>query len=672
MQIRRIDDQSAQIATSLEGIEIELAREPEYQRELIQAQQGLEDLIAQVHEADIHVRELENARHEQETYRANYDQAQHRITQAELELASIAEEQRRHLERLEGFEAVLAMRGEIEAGFASLKNARTEEREFSDRLLDQRDLFQQRTELLQVINHAEMTLDFEIKTLESRRSELLQIVNETSGADAFDEVDDQITILEEHEAQRDRLRSELSAMGQERAELEGQNRTLKAEMDAIEEQRSQMAATTEPICPLCGQNLSDNHREDLLTRLNQDGKQRGDQYRENRTEVEKLRAEEKRITQEMHEAEKNLHKLPALREFRVRSSERAIRLQEASTSLEEIAQRLAELEPVKLDRGFAETEQAALAEIDARLDAIGYDDISHQQARTSVQELEYFEARKMDLDRALAGAPEAETALKGLERQSAVWSGQREEAVASLDGLATQIQELDDQLVNLRGWEGRLNSLRDEEGNMRVRVGAAEQRLNALDQLRTRQVHLLTDRDELDENRTIFEDLRHAFGRDGVPAMIIEAAIPEIEQEANQILSRMTDGRMHLRFDTQREKVTGGIKETLDIKIADEIGTRDYSTFSGGEAFRVNFAIRLALSRLLARRAGAQLRTLIVDEGFGTQDAQGRERLIQAIHAIQEEFDLILVITHIDELKDAFPARIEVTKTPDGSQIEIV
>jgi DNA repair protein SbcC/Rad50 len=99
--------------------------------------------------------------------------------------------------------------------------------------------------------------------------------------------------------------------------------------------------------------------------------------------------------------------------------------------------------------------------------------------------------------------------------------------------------------------------------------------------------------------------------------------------------------------------------------------TRDYANFSGGEAFRVNFAIRLALSRLLARRAGAQLRTLIIDEGFGSQDAQGRERLVQAINAIQDEFDLILVITHIDELKDAFPARIEITKTFEGSVFEI-
>jgi exonuclease SbcC len=63
---------------------------------------------------------------------------------------------------------------------------------------------------------------------------------------------------------------------------------------------------------------------------------------------------------------------------------------------------------------------------------------------------------------------------------------------------------------------------------------------------------------------------------------------------------------------------------------------------------------------------------LIIDEGFGTQDTQGRERLVQAINAIKDEFDLILVITHIDELKDAFPARIEITKTPQGSVVELV
>ena len=89
--------------------------------------------------------------------------------------------------------------------------------------------------------------------------------------------------------------------------------------------------------------------------------------------------------------------------------------------------------------------------------------------------------------------------------------------------------------------------------------------------------------------------------------------------------------------------------------------------FSGGEAFRINFAVRIALSKLLARRAGAQLQTLIIDEGFGTQDAQGRERLVQAIRSIQDDFEKILVITHLDELKDEFTSRIDVVKTSRGS-----
>lgn len=169
----------------------------------------------------------------------------------------------------------------------------------------------------------------------------------------------------------------------------------------------------------------------------------------------------------------------------------------------------------------------------------------------------------------------------------------------------------------------------------------------------------------------LYAELRTAFGRNGVPAMIIRSAIPELEELANDLLRRMTEGRMALRLITQKDKVTGGVIETLDIEIADELGTRSYETFSGGEAFRINFALRVALSKLLARRAGAQLRTLFIDEGFGTQDRSGRARLVEAINAIQHEFDLILVITHIDDLRDSFPVHIVVDKTPTGSRISI-
>ena len=169
----------------------------------------------------------------------------------------------------------------------------------------------------------------------------------------------------------------------------------------------------------------------------------------------------------------------------------------------------------------------------------------------------------------------------------------------------------------------------------------------------------------------LYKELALAFGKNGIPAMIIETAIPELESAANDLLKRMSDGRMALNFSTQREKKTGGMAETLDIQIADELGTRDYEMYSGGEAFRINFAIRVALSQMLARRAGAQLRTLFIDEGFGTQDNAGRDRLVEAITAIQDDFDLILAITHIDELRDNFPVHVVVEKTPSGSRVSV-
>jgi exonuclease SbcC len=134
----------------------------------------------------------------------------------------------------------------------------------------------------------------------------------------------------------------------------------------------------------------------------------------------------------------------------------------------------------------------------------------------------------------------------------------------------------------------------------------------------------------------------------------------------------MTNNRMHVTLETQRETQKGTVRETLDIKIADEWGTRAYELFSGGEAFRINLALRIALSKLLARRAGAPLPTLVIDEGFGTQDAAARERLVEALNAIQDEFQCLLIVTHLDDLKDLFETRIEVVKNGDGSVARVV
>jgi exonuclease SbcC len=62
---------------------------------------------------------------------------------------------------------------------------------------------------------------------------------------------------------------------------------------------------------------------------------------------------------------------------------------------------------------------------------------------------------------------------------------------------------------------------------------------------------------------------------------------------------------------------------------------------------------------------------LVIDEGFGTQDDRGCERLIAAINAISPDFACILTVTHVPHLKEAFHTRIEVQKTEGGSQLQI-
>lgn len=216
-----------------------------------------------------------------------------------------------------------------------------------------------------------------------------------------------------------------------------------------------------------------------------------------------------------------------------------------------------------------------------------------------------------------------------------------------------------------------VGALRSREGHARQVLGAVRQKLDFCSCLARERKERASQLKALARDRSLYEELRVAFGKRGVQALIIENILPELEDEANDLLRRMTEGRMSVHFETQRDTKSGGAVETLDIEISDESGARGYEMYSGGEAFRIDFAIRIALSKLLARRAGAQLQTLIIDEGFGTQDAQGRQRLVEAINTIQDDFALILVITHIEELKDAFPVRIDVFRTPLGSQVSI-
>ena len=256
------------------------------------------------------------------------------------------------------------------------------------------------------------------------------------------------------------------------------------------------------------------------------------------------------------------------------------------------------------------------------------------------------------------------TTVQSLQRQ-----------ISELPDLNSKILEIN-QLISKKELEE--SSLRNEEKSARDIFGQAKELISRSQQLEKHKVTKQEEKKNFDQEKQIYEELALAFGKKGIQAMIIENAIPEIEDETNSLLERLTEGRMKVSIHSQRETKTKladgerGIVETLDIIISDEMGERAYEMYSGGEAFRVNFAIRLAISKLLTHRAGAKLQFLVIDEGFGSQDAPGRARLVEAIDTIKDDFEKILIITHLEELKDEFPVRIEVSKTGAGSTFEVI
>lgn len=273
-------------------------------------------------------------------------------------------------------------------------------------------------------------------------------------------------------------------------------------------------------------------------------------------------------------------------------------------------------------------------------------------------------------------------ALKDLER---IISSREEE----LSKAALQEEDLNQALTKLSQTQDKLEleqKIREDLNtrvlDLRSKYGEAKQLVSRAEQLENLFKDQQKDKENLTREKEAFEELALAFGKKGIQAMIIEQAIPEIEDEANRLLEKLTEGRMKVTFDTQREtktKVAGidGKKEhatveTLDIIISDEMGERPYEMYSGGETFRVNLAIRLAISKLLTHRAGAKLQFLVIDEGFGTQDAPGRARLVEVLDTIKNDYEKILIITHLEELKEEFPTRIEVNKGASGSTFEIV
>ena len=546
---------------------------------------------------------------------------------------------------------------------------------------------------------------------------------------------------------KESLQVSLASVASEQESKIVEQKRLKKEMSDIQDAIKTLSESLSEVCPLCGQALSEQHRQKVLEKLQQDGKALGDRYRENKDAIKLKEQQARKLSADVkgksvvEEDLMNFQRRTAAAQSRLELIDNSadewhsiggIRLMELEKTLEDedyvnlktavsrLANRLMKKNDLEVERTEINNElllkENRLAMIDDMvaewqtadpmispsqefveltgklergefaLEARAQIDLLYAEVEKIEYNQEFHEIAVGRLD-SLSEAPErfqslstAETAVKHLDDNLADISGQIKSTQEKKSLLSEQLAQAEKSFRSLSVdtkdlsiLESELQEKRDAQISAHRKVAMAQQNVDVLGDLKIKKDQIWQNKEEKALLIQRINMLETAFGRAGVQSLLIERALPEIESDANLLLDRLTDGEMQVRFETQRRlKSSDRSVETLDIHISDTAGQRPYENYSGGEQFRINFAIRLALSKIVTRRAGARLQTLVIDEGFGSQDPLGRQRLIEAINSIQDDFERILIITHINELRDAFPTQIRVSKNAAGSTIVVV
>lgn len=144
----------------------------------------------------------------------------------------------------------------------------------------------------------------------------------------------------------------------------------------------------------------------------------------------------------------------------------------------------------------------------------------------------------------------------------------------------------------------------------------------------------------------------------------------DVVAAANVRLSVMSSGRYELRSSDEKELGQRSRRTGLALVIQDHATdtTRDPGSFSGGETFYASLCLALGLADVVQREAGGlQLGTLFVDEGFGSLDPETLDAVLGELGRLSASGRVIGIVSHVDELKQRVPDRLEVRRRPDGS-----
>ena len=139
---------------------------------------------------------------------------------------------------------------------------------------------------------------------------------------------------------------------------------------------------------------------------------------------------------------------------------------------------------------------------------------------------------------------------------------------------------------------------------------------------------------------------------------LISRIKPVLSQRSSELFREITRGRYSMM----------DLDEDYSIRIEDDGGSFTTNRFSGGESDLANLCLRVAISQeLMERSGGMQANFIALDEIFGSQDGERKKSVLETLSALSSQFKQILVITHVEDIKDVLPYVLTVVEEQEGT-----
>ena len=220
-----------------------------------------------------------------------------------------------------------------------------------------------------------------------------------------------------------------------------------------------------------------------------------------------------------------------------------------------------------------------------------------------------------------------------------------------------QIQKNKEIRDEISGVREKLTIIKDELKGVNTDILKLNGKVSALQNQKETIEDRINEVKELESQSRLFDFYLNALSKDGVSYELIEKALPMIEGEVNNILAQIVEFGMQLEIDGKNINaylVYGDQRWSLEM-------------CSGMERFISGLAIRVALINVCNL---PRPNFLVIDEGFGTLDSENLQSLFMLFTYLKTQFDFVMIISHIDSMRDVVDGLIEIKKEKGFSQVK--